>query len=271
MYVAEYAKDIIKYMLELEKKYHPDPNYMSRQTQLEWHMRTQLIDWMVEVHHKLELLPETLFLSVNILDRFLSKKNASIQRLQLVGAGSLILACKYEERCVPAFSTFAELSGNTLTVEDLKSSERYIASILGYEFGWPSPLNFIRQLSIVDSLDKEIRAMAKYLLEVALLDHRFLLVSTSTLAASAYYLARGILGKQEWTKNHAKASGFEVRQLYNTSFTLVHSLFKSQPDCRQVFHKYAKRENLRVSLVADYWLSLHGSKMLKSIGLDVSV
>jgi len=37
-------------------------------------MRSILIDWLVEVHLKFKLLPETLYLTVNIIDRYLSKE-----------------------------------------------------------------------------------------------------------------------------------------------------------------------------------------------------
>ena len=47
----------------------PDPDYMSRQHRDK--MRTVLIDWLVLVHIKFGLLPETLFITTNIIDRFL--------------------------------------------------------------------------------------------------------------------------------------------------------------------------------------------------------
>jgi hypothetical protein len=48
-------------------------------------MRLVLLDWFVEVHHKFQLLTETLFIAANILDRYLSLKQVSRNNLQLVG------------------------------------------------------------------------------------------------------------------------------------------------------------------------------------------
>lgn len=54
-----------------------------------------------QVHHKFDLQHETLFLTVNLIDRFLAKQNVARKKLQLVGLVALLLACKYEEVSVP--------------------------------------------------------------------------------------------------------------------------------------------------------------------------
>ena len=40
------------------------------QTDISDEMRAILIDWLVEVHLKFKLMPETLFLTHNLIDRF---------------------------------------------------------------------------------------------------------------------------------------------------------------------------------------------------------
>ncbi|KAG5048956.1 hypothetical protein JHK85_010059 [Glycine max] len=37
-------------------------------------MRSILVEWLIEMHRKFELMPETLYLTLNIVDRFLSVK-----------------------------------------------------------------------------------------------------------------------------------------------------------------------------------------------------
>ena len=53
-------------------------------------MRETLIDWLVEVHAKFKQVPETLFLTVNIIDRFLELKSTRRSKLQLVGVAALL-------------------------------------------------------------------------------------------------------------------------------------------------------------------------------------
>ena len=84
----------------------PNPLYMEKQKHLTWRMRGILVDWMIEVHSKFRLLSETLFLAVNIVDRFLSKRIVGMDRLQLVGVTALFIAAKYEEVMAPSIQNF---------------------------------------------------------------------------------------------------------------------------------------------------------------------
>lgn len=51
----------------------PHIGYMQSQTDISERMRAILIDWLIEVHLKFKLLPETLFLTVNLIDRYLER------------------------------------------------------------------------------------------------------------------------------------------------------------------------------------------------------
>ena len=41
------------------------------QTDINEKMRAILIDWLIDVHLKFKLVPETLFMTVNLIDRYL--------------------------------------------------------------------------------------------------------------------------------------------------------------------------------------------------------
>lgn len=112
--VSEYADDIFDYMGELENKAMPDPDYMAQQNEIQWHQRTTLVDWLVQIHARYHLIPETLWIAINIIDRFLSKRVVSLVKLQLVGVTAMFIAAKYEEIMAPSvdeviFTCFNEL------------------------------------------------------------------------------------------------------------------------------------------------------------------
>lgn len=81
----EYTWDIMSYLLDLEKKYRPEPDYMSRQPEVNTKMRNILVDWMVEVTAEYKLNDETLFLAVDYIDRFLSEMSIARSHFQLLG------------------------------------------------------------------------------------------------------------------------------------------------------------------------------------------
>ena len=74
LYVAEYCRDIFQWVKKIEVKYLPDPDYMPIQTDVNEKMRAILIDWLIEVHHKFKLTADVLYLSVNLVDRYLAEK-----------------------------------------------------------------------------------------------------------------------------------------------------------------------------------------------------
>lgn len=85
---------------------------MSQQPEINDKMRSILIDWLIEVHLKFKLLPETLFITVSIIDRYLEKQKVSKSKLQLVGVTALFIAAKYEEIYPPEIKDFVFITDN---------------------------------------------------------------------------------------------------------------------------------------------------------------
>lgn len=195
---AEYVREIFDYYAALEEVTQPNPNYMDHQDDLEWKMRGILVDWLIEVHTRFRLLPETLFLAVNIVDRFLSQKVVPLDKLQLVGITAMFIASKYEEVLSPHVGNFVHVADDGFTVEEVLSAERYTLSTLKYDLSYPNPMNFLRRISKADKYDIQTRTLGKYLMEISLVDHRFLEFKQSHVAAAAMYLARLILERGGW-------------------------------------------------------------------------
>lgn len=69
----EYMNDIFHNLLKAESESAPKQNYVLIQPEINDKMRAILVDWLIEVHHKFKLRSETMFITVNIIDRFLEK------------------------------------------------------------------------------------------------------------------------------------------------------------------------------------------------------
>jgi hypothetical protein len=168
------------------------------QSEIQWSMRAILMDWLIQVHARFGLLPETMFLTANYIDRFLSCKVVSLQKLQLVGATALFLAAKYEEVNCPSVHEIVYMVDGGYTAEEILKAERFMLSMLQFELGWPGPMSFLRRVSKADDYDLETRTLAKYFLEITIMDERFVGSPPSFLAAGAHCLARHMLGKGSW-------------------------------------------------------------------------
>lgn len=251
--VAEYTDDIFDYLYELEPKYMPNPNYMDDQHELEWHQRGVLLDWLIEVHAKLHLLPETLFLATNIIDRFMTLRVVNLDKIQLVGVTALLLAAKYEEVFPPALNHFAYLTGGNFDESDILGAEKFVLQILDFELSYPNPLNFLRRISKADNYDVQSRSFGKYFLEIAIIDHHLISYPPSVHAAMSMYVARTILKRPEWNANLVHYSGdYSEKTVRKVARHLVRYL-ASPVEHEALFKKYASKRYFKASLIARQW------------------
>ncbi|KAK4928831.1 G2/mitotic-specific cyclin [Elasticomyces elasticus] len=242
--VAEYVHEIFDYLKELEQATMPNPNYMENQGELEWKMRGILVDWLLEVHTRFRLLPETLFLAVNIIDRFLSCKIVQLDRLQLVGVTAMFIASKYEEVLSPHVQNFRHVADDGFTEQEILSAERFVLSALDYDLSYPNPMNFLRRISKADNYDIQTRTLGKYLLEIGCLDHRFIQYPPSHVAAAAMYLARLVLERGEWDATLAHYAGYTEQEIQPV-FKLMVDYLHAPVTHDAFFRKYASKKFLK--------------------------
>ena len=166
----EYQEEIIPYLMTLENKKRINPNYMSKQNDINEKMRMILIDWLTEVHLKFKLLPETLFLTINFIDRYLQNNQTPRDKLQLIAVSSLLIACKYEEIYPPEISSFVYITDNAYKKEEILDYEIKILGDLEYDLTYPTPLRFLEILVIKLNIreDNLFLNRMKYLIELCL-------------------------------------------------------------------------------------------------------
>ena len=216
--VSEYADDIFEYMQELEvgspvdigqrhishriqEDCMPNPDYMDGQSDINWSMRQTLVDWLLQVHLRYHMLPETLWIAVNIVDRFLSKRTVALAKLQLVGVTAMFIAAKYEEILAPSVEEFVFMTEKGFDKEEILKGERIVLQTLGFQIShYCSPYSWMRKISKADDYNLHTRTLSKFLIEATLLDYRFLRVKPSMLAAIGMYTARRMLGA-DWVSD----------------------------------------------------------------------
>ncbi|KAJ3101152.1 hypothetical protein HDU97_001618 [Phlyctochytrium planicorne] len=224
MMLSEYAQEIYEYSHQMELATMPKSDYMSHQTSINWDMRAELVNWMVEVHNKLQLASETLYFSINLMDRFLSVKNLPVSKLLLVGVTSLFIACKYEEVQIPSVNVMAFMVNQAYSTDDIVKAERFMLHMLQFDLGYPGPMIFLRRISKADRYNAHLRVMAKYFMEVTLVEPYFLAFPPSVIAASAAYLSLKILTNGEWTKAHVSCSGYDEATVFPCAKAIFHLL-----------------------------------------------
>lgn len=253
MMVSEYVVEIFDYLYKTEKLYMPDPNYFAKQSSFTPRMRGVLMDWIIQVQLKFRLLPETLFLATNIIDRFLSKKDAALDQVQLFGIAALFIACKMEEVISPSVGSLAYLAEG-YTEEEIIEAELLILRTLNYENSFPNPLNFLRRISKADDYDIPCRTIGKYFTEIAVVHHKLLEFAPSAISAAAMYLSRHLLNRTPtWNANLVHYSGGYTTEDLAPIVDCMMQYLVAPVAHEEFFKKYASKKYFKASIRARTW------------------
>ncbi|KAH9646243.1 putative cyclin-B3-1 [Citrus sinensis] len=191
--------------------------------------------WVMEVHLKFDLMPETLYLMVILLDRYLSEVKIKKNEMQLVGLTSLLLASKYEDFWHPRVKDLISIS-ETYTRDHMLRMEKLMLKKLKFRLNVPTPYVFMLRFLKAAQSDTKLEHLAFYLVELSLVQYEALKFKPSLLCASAIYVARCTLQMTPvWTPLLAKHAQYDVPQIR---------------DCAEMilkFHKVAKNAQLKVT------------------------
>jgi hypothetical protein len=161
------------------------------------------------------MFPETLFATVMIIDQYLSKKIVKKDELQIVGSAAFFIASKYEETYqVPEVQDLVRFAGRSFTKNELIEKEAKIIEALDFDLITITSFRFFEALAKISEMDKKDFHLAQYILELSLLDTKFLQYKPSLTAASVIYLLNKIRKREEaWPDLLFAATGLEEKEL----------------------------------------------------------
>lgn len=200
----------------------PDLASIEIQTEIQWFMRPYLLDFLLEAHHAFQLLPETLHLAVNLLDRYCSRRVVYKRHYQLVGCAALLIAAKYGDR-KERVPTIRELKSMCCALYDddmFTQMEWHVLQTLNWMIGHPTVTTFLDLALTENAYDPELQHMTLYLTELALYHKEFIPVRSSIMARSALGLARCILNRPQ-PRYDAWTAQYDSQVVLNLSSHLV--------------------------------------------------
>ncbi|XP_070817913.1 G2/mitotic-specific cyclin-B2-like isoform X1 [Chaetodon trifascialis] len=248
---SQYVKDIYNYLHELEVQQAVRANYMQGYEITE-RMRALLVDWLVQVHSRFQLLQETLYLTVGVLDRFLQVQPVSRRKLQLVGVTAMLVACKYEEMYAPEVGDFAYITDNAYTKAQILEMEQVLLKSLNFQLGRPLPLHFLRRASKVAGSDVERHTLAKYLMELTLLDYDMVHYRPSEIAAASLCLSQLLLDGLPWSPTQQHYSTYDEAHLKPIMQHVAKNVVmvnEGKTKFQAVRNKYSSSKLMKISLL----------------------
>ncbi|XBW35972.1 hypothetical protein QEN19_001545 [Hanseniaspora menglaensis] len=291
---TEYQPEIFNHMKMLEEKFAPLENFIMYQPHLTWKHRSIVLNWLVYTHDKLKLLPETLYLCVNLFDRLLSLVEVTKEKLHLVAATCIFVASKYEEINHVSTSDLKTLLNNEYEDHHFYLAETFVLQSLKFDIGFPGPMSFLTRISKSDNYQYDRRTLAKYLLETTIMDPKFSTAQPSWLAAGAYYLSMVIFENLEdynrfqnddnfeenvdgnnenatiWTSKHIYYSGYTERQIAVVASTIAHNCRNWERSHEAIYQKYRSKKYKKCSLAVDEWLRILEEQRVQEMEGDLA-
>lgn len=242
----------------------PDVNSIDIQTEIQWFMRPFLLDFLVEAHSAFSLLPDTLYLAVNLLDRYCSRRVVYKRHYQLVGCAALLVAAKYGDRKdrVPQIKELKAMCCSLYEEDMFTQMEWHLLHTLDWVIGHPTIDSFLQVAMAENAYDPEIEHMSWYITELALFHKEFVSVLPSAMARSALSLARFILSKPAETSPWAGA--------YDPA--LVSRLYEilRQPS-NVVLKKYSAYQLSSVAVKAQVFLQTHAERQRQEAPVTATI
>jgi len=255
---SEYVVETFAYLRALERTALVEEGHLTGQPTNE-KMRSVLVDWLVEVQCQFKLLQETLYSTVDIIDRYMAVEGMSVDRnkLQLIGVSAMFLASKVEEMYAPACSDFVYITDNAYSEQEIKAMELKILEALEFRLSQPVSINFLRRVSKAGDVDVLQHSMAKYCLETCLIDYSMVTVPGSKLAAASLCLSLLVLEPTTytvstvWNPNLSFYSGYTMDELLPLVKKMATNLVKSAKSSKlqSVRTKYKSSKFMKVSVL----------------------
>lgn len=245
--VTEYIDEIHDYQRKKESLAIVSPNYLKEiQRDVQESFRATLIDWLGTVHFGAEkfdsefaLSSDTLFLTVQLIDRFLSQVPVAVGDLQRVGVAAFFIASKYEDIYAPLVDNLVYWSAETFTREELYDMEDEILKTLDYRISFPTANTFLAVYLEVAGVSKNKRVVniARFFLEGTLTSCALLKFLPSQLAAAAVKIACDFSEKKSnfdslWPK------GYDAETIAPVTAAILIEKNKTPENLKSVNEKY---------------------------------
>ena len=244
----DYHDSILSHLKQSEERYRVDPDYFSTQREITSTMRSILVDWLVDVSVRFRLQQQTLFLTVNVLDRFLSRESVTKNDLQLVGVSTLMLCSKYQEIYPPPLNDFVKVCDNAYSQQQILDFESFVILTIDFDLTQPTSLSFLDHFQLHLCLNERAVSFCKYILETALLAKSSNGFKNSELASGAILLIFKIFKTENW-KDRFQSNVLSDERTSRSSAKLLCQLIQGIDDSslRAVKRKYSTNEYHEVS------------------------
>lgn len=187
----EYVLNTIDYQLQREKLIDMNIDF-TKHLYINQKMYTILLNWLYQVHIKFKMSPETLYLTHQVISRYLTTEHdIKRQKLQLVGIASFYMCSKYEDVTPPDIKNMVYICDNACNKQEIIDMEWKIMSKFNFNLLLiPNIYTFVSLFNFFGQFDKQCVTCIMYLCNTSVLHTSFLQYKLSEIVASTIAISR---------------------------------------------------------------------------------
>lgn len=186
--------------------------------------RAAVIDLVMEIHRKYGLVPETLFVAVSIIDRYLGLRKEGLRRskdIEAIGIAALLIASKYEDIYPPALDEMIKMMSRPSTRKELLDLEYRMLKLLVFKITAPTSFRFLERFAATSAVYQNAMPLAQYIIELALYDFDIMTnLTPSEIASVALFTSANfdihsntLTKKHKWSSEVSKESSMKKHKL----------------------------------------------------------
>eukprot|EP00746_Dinoflagellata_sp_MGD_P061636 gnl/MRDRNA2_/MRDRNA2_26049_c0_seq1.p1 gnl/MRDRNA2_/MRDRNA2_26049_c0~~gnl/MRDRNA2_/MRDRNA2_26049_c0_seq1.p1 ORF type:complete len:256 (+),score=34.58 gnl/MRDRNA2_/MRDRNA2_26049_c0_seq1:71-769(+) len=230
---------------------------MTQQRDITDRHRAILVNWLMTVHSYWNEGDETLWVCIQIIDRYLEISQVERARLKLVGVTAMLIAAKLVETPpTPMLSDCSYITDHTYSEQEILEMEVRVLNVLEFRLACPTVAHFLTNFQ--RGLDTKVhKHLAQYLAELSLLDVKFLKFKPSHLAAAAALLSNTLMKQriamqEVWGPHMERLTRYTTQELDSCVHELraLYESCKPGPPILRVKRKFASTKYMGVSCLA---------------------
>jgi hypothetical protein len=214
--------------------------------------RNVVVEWLSYVVYYFSQSNETLFMSINIMDRYISQKKISLNIYQLVAISSYLIASKYEDINSPSINDLIYISKNIYSSNDIINMEKDILNTLNFDIFSVSSYQFFSFFYLISDINNKILfCLGHLILELCLLNIDIMSYKQSLLAIGALLIAKKSLEiKRELpnVKSFYDYNENEIKEIQKKVVLFLNKIVYSNKNSL-ILQKFEKKKYLSVSYI----------------------
>lgn len=212
--------------------------------------RNIIYHWLSINNFYFGLNDNTIFLTMNLIDRYISINASKINEFPLIALSCYFISTKYEDIRPPNVSTLVLICDGKYKEIEIIQKEYEILVALDFDILYNSSYNFLSFFhSIVEQHNMKLFFLSQFILEISLENIEVLKYSQSLRAVSALYISKKLINiKRSW--NDLKFFyNYNEDEVNKVQILMIKHLKNSINSKNLIFEKFKSKKYNYVSLL----------------------